>query len=264
MPSPTSRRCAGTSACCGRSSISGRHALRNRGVQEVLLSCLDEKSGGFANEPGGKPDVVLTAVGLMVLVELKVPTKEHEAKAIAFMAENAKSLEEVRMAAAGLEVVGKSSEKNRDWINRLLMEQRKDGTFGDGAAMVRDTGSYVACLLRLGAKVDGGGTIVKMLDAAESHDGAFAKPDEKAPISKPPTGVMTRKLRMGRLAAHPAEIVGRIHQPRAEMIVPHAICDGAPCQHVVRISNPAGQRRATAPSSCGRTNRSGRSKAQRS
>ena len=39
-------------------------------------SCIDEKSGGFAPTPGGKPDIATTAVGLMALSELKIADKE--------------------------------------------------------------------------------------------------------------------------------------------------------------------------------------------
>ena len=44
--------------------------------------------------------------GLMALVELKVPTEKYEKAAIAYLADNAKQFEQVRMAAAGLEAQG--------------------------------------------------------------------------------------------------------------------------------------------------------------
>src|SRR5438067_603358 len=41
-----------------------------------IKSCFDKSTGGFADAPGGKPDVALTAVGLMAVVELKMPLED--------------------------------------------------------------------------------------------------------------------------------------------------------------------------------------------
>ena len=113
-----------------------RQAGPRRGVQDVRPSCLDPKSGGFADAPGGKPDVILTAVGLMALVELDIPTEPYEKAAIAYMTTNAKQFEEVRMAAAGLEAVGKRSDKNDAWIEDVdeAAEPRRHVRQGQGAA----------------------------------------------------------------------------------------------------------------------------------
>jgi prenyltransferase beta subunit len=145
--------------------------------KKFVLSCHDDKTGGFANRPGGKPDVVVTAVGLMALVELKVPTEKYEKKAIAYMADNAKGFEQVRMAAAGLEAVGKTSDKNRDWLARLARQSNENGTFGKGKALARDTGGAVACVLRLGGKVKEPKPIIKALDAEQRTDGGFGRED---------------------------------------------------------------------------------------
>jgi prenyltransferase beta subunit len=167
----------GTSSSLRAIKYFGGKVPETEACKKFVLSCFDRKTGGFANEPGGKPDVILTSVGLMALVELKVPTEKYEEKAIAFMADNARSLEDVRMAAAGLEVIGKTSEKNRVWVGRLSGLRNRDGTFGKEKGLARDTGSYVACLLRLGAKVKDGEGIVKKLDGEQRDDGAFGKED---------------------------------------------------------------------------------------
>jgi prenyltransferase beta subunit len=145
--------------------------------KKFVLSCHDTKTGGFADQPGGKPDVILTAIGLMALVELKVPTGPYEKGAIAFMADNARQFEEVRMAAAGLESIGKKSEKNEQWLARLARMRNADGTFGKGKALARDTGGAVAAQLRLGAKVKDPAAIVKALDANQRSDGGFGRAD---------------------------------------------------------------------------------------
>jgi prenyltransferase beta subunit len=113
----------------------------------------------------------------MALVEVKIPTEKYEPKAIAFMADNAKAFEQVRMAAAGLEAVGKKSEKNDAWLDRLARLRNADGTFGKGKGMVRETGGAVACVLRLGGKVADRDAVLKALDAGQREDGGFGRED---------------------------------------------------------------------------------------
>jgi prenyltransferase beta subunit len=163
----------GTTSCLRAIKYFGGTVAHKEQCKEFVLSCLDEKTGGFANEPGGKPDPIVTAVGLMALVELKAPTDKVEKRAIAWMANHASSLEQVRMAAAGLETVGKRSEKNAAWLARLARLQNGDGTFGKGNALARETGSLVACVLRLGGKVKDPAAIRKALDDHQRSDGGF-------------------------------------------------------------------------------------------
>jgi prenyltransferase beta subunit len=142
-----------------------------------VLSCLDKKTGGFADTPGGKPDPIITAVGLMALVELKVPTAPYGKAAIAYMAENAKKFEEMRMAAAGLEAIGKRCDKNEVWLAHLARLRNANGTFGKGKNLPRETGAAVAAVLRLGGKVNKPAVIVKALDAGQNKDGGFGRGD---------------------------------------------------------------------------------------
>jgi hypothetical protein len=145
-----------------------------------VRSCFDKDSGGFADAPGGKPDVVLTAIGLMALVELKVPVEDFEKPAVAFMADRSKNFEDIRMAAAGLEAIGKKSEKNGAWLEQIASIQNTDGTFGKGDSRTRYTGSAVAAVLRLGGKVKDGDVILKVLDAGQQKDGGFSAGGGKA------------------------------------------------------------------------------------
>ena len=66
-----------------------------------VLTCFDPKTGGFA-EPGGKPDVPTTSIGVMAAAELGIP-KEKYAKSMDYLKENAKTFEEVRIGAAAVE-----------------------------------------------------------------------------------------------------------------------------------------------------------------
>jgi hypothetical protein len=70
-----------------------------------VMSCYDPKTGGFADAPGGKPDVATTAVGVMAAVEFEAPKAEF-AKALEYLQANAKSFEEVRIGAAAVEAWG--------------------------------------------------------------------------------------------------------------------------------------------------------------
>jgi hypothetical protein len=144
------------------------------GVKRFVLACHDAASGGFAVTPGGKPDAVATAVGLMALAELKVPTEKYEKGAIAFLCDNARHFEEVRMAAAGLEAIGKASPKNKEWIAQLTAEGNGDGTYGKDAQRLFQTASVVPAVLRLGGEVGDPKPILKALDAGQIDDGGFA------------------------------------------------------------------------------------------
>jgi hypothetical protein len=145
----------------------------SRDDKVFVLSGLDD-SGGFADPPGEKSAVIPTAVGLMAMVDLGIPTKVIEGKAIAYLEKNAKTFEEVRMAAAALEAVGKRSAKNADWIAELKKRQNPDGTFGKGDALPRETGGAVACLLRLGGKIDDPKAVTRALDKGQNDDGGFS------------------------------------------------------------------------------------------
>src|SRR5215831_9024851 len=60
------------------------------GCKKFVAACFDKETGGFADAPGGKPDVVTTAVGLMALVELRMPFDDYRDPALAYLGKNAK------------------------------------------------------------------------------------------------------------------------------------------------------------------------------
>lgn len=169
-----------TSSCLRAIKYFGGTVDNLDGCKKFVLACHDTKSGGFADTPGGTPDVVVTAVGLMALVELKIPTDKFEGPAIAFMTGQAKQFEQIRMTAAGLEAIGKASDKNDGWLKDLAAKQNPDGTYGTGPGLVRETGSVVACILRLGGKVKDRDAILQALDNGQGRDGGFAAADKKA------------------------------------------------------------------------------------
>lgn len=147
---------------------------------KFVLSCYDPKTGAFA-EPGGKPDVTITAIGVMVAAELDIPHDKY-AKAMDYLKENAKTFEEVRIGAAAVEAWGVKEcpfkldewHKIADDFGRLpARDQPKDG----GA---RNTGSLTALVLRLGFELPAGHNVRGVFDQGQRDDGGWGKKGEKA------------------------------------------------------------------------------------
>ena len=147
-----------------------------------VLKCYDPKTGAFA-EPGGKPDVAITSIGVMAAMELGIP-KEKFAKAMDYLKENAKTFEEVRIGAAAVEAWGVKDcpFELETWVKiaatelggRNRPERRPDGRASIGSCRMA---------LRLAAGLE------KRLDrmpalvahqAGQRADGGWGKKGEKA------------------------------------------------------------------------------------
>jgi prenyltransferase beta subunit len=148
--------------------------------RDFVASCYDKESGGFADHPGGKPDVPLTAVGLMAVVELKMPADKYIESGVKYLVDNAKQFEEIRMAAAGVEAINKRPLRADAWLKQLAQMRNKEGTFGKHTGQARDTGGAVAAVLRLGGDVDQRDNVLAVLRAGQRADGGFGKADTKA------------------------------------------------------------------------------------
>jgi len=157
--------------------------------------CFDKTTGGFSDSPLTlKPDVTTTAVGLMAVVELKMPLEPYVEPAVKYLADNAKTFEEIRIAAAGLEAVGKRPKPADAWLEQIAKLRNADGTYGKGDGAARATGGAVAAVLRLGGKVERD-NVVKVLKAGQRADGAWGK--EETPGSDLETSYrVLRSLRM--------------------------------------------------------------------
>lgn len=142
-------------------------------VVRFVESCCDKASGGFADTPGGKPDVATTAVGAMALVELSVPTDPYEAGILRYLGANTKTYEEIRIAAAGVEALGKQPPEAKDWLKVIDAMRKPDGTFG----AARETGGATVALLRLGGDIDETGLkkILVALANEQNADGGYGK-----------------------------------------------------------------------------------------
>jgi hypothetical protein len=62
-----------TSAAVRALKYFGAQPRDRAAAARYVRSCFDPASGGFADQPGGRPDVMTTAVGAMAAVELQLP-----------------------------------------------------------------------------------------------------------------------------------------------------------------------------------------------
>ena len=148
------------------------------GCVRYVENAFDPAGGGFrGTQPQGNADVVTTAVGLMGVAALNLPADKYAGPAVRFLDEHAKMFEEVRMAAAGLEAVGKRSPRAEDWLRQVAEMLNPDGTYGRGDGTARATGSAVVTVLRLGGKVEHQDKVLKALRDGQRKDGGFGKED---------------------------------------------------------------------------------------
>ena len=156
----------------------GGEVRDRKSCTQFVHSCYDQTSGGFADRPGGQPDVITTATGIMAVVELKMPVKDYDG-AIKYLGERAKSFEEVRMAAAGLEAIGQLPPQSEAWRQQIAAMQNSDGTFGKGNGAARATAGAAVILLRLGGTLEHPEAIKKALTTGQRLDGGFGKEGAK-------------------------------------------------------------------------------------
>src|SRR5229473_6935799 len=124
-----------------------RHTAAN---VDFVRKCYDTASGGFADHPGGKPDVGTTAVGLMAVVELGMPVKEYHDGVVGYLGKHVKTFDDIRIAAAGFEAIHERPSQADSWLEQIAKMRNPDGTYGKRDGVARDTGSAVAAILRLG------------------------------------------------------------------------------------------------------------------
>lgn len=144
---------------------------------KFVESCWAPAAGAFADMPNQKPDVFTTAVGLIAVTELKMPTDKIGPAAVTFLSDNAKTFEDMRIAAAGLERLNVKAPKAKAWLADVRKLQNADGSFGKGPGQARATGGSVVTLLRLGGEVSDPAAIVKVLKDGQRRNGGYGKED---------------------------------------------------------------------------------------
>ncbi len=144
-----------------------------------IEQCFDRTTGGFADRPGGKPDVATTAIGIMAVVEAKLPTQPYADAVLKYLDDNAKTFDDIRIAVAGLEALGKKGSRTDAWLKEVARLRHEDGTYGEGDGTARDTGGATVVLLRLGAEVPHRANVIRAIRAGQRVDGGWGKAGEK-------------------------------------------------------------------------------------
>lgn len=176
------------------SSLSATHsalkALKHVGgsVPDILgcvryVNSCRVPGGGFSQTPGGKPDVVTTALGLMAAVELKITDTDMIRESVAYLGRTARSFEEVRMSAAAMESIGVYSPDTPRWFGQLQAMRNPEGSFGTGPAVPFVTGGVAAAILRLGMPLEHRDAIVKAIKAGQRPEGGWSKDDGPPDLS---------------------------------------------------------------------------------
>ncbi|MCI0683161.1 MAG: terpene cyclase/mutase family protein [Gemmataceae bacterium] len=173
---------------------------------KFVESCWDPATGGFSDFPRGKPDVFTTAVGVMAVAELKMPTDKIGPAAVKFLSENAKTFEDMRIAAAGLERLNKKAPRAKEWLAEIRKLQGPDGRFGKGPGQARAAGGSIVTLLRLGGDVSDGAAIVKVLKDGQRRNGGYGKDTDEIASDLETTYRVMRCFVM--LKARPANVEG--------------------------------------------------------
>jgi len=133
-------------------------------VKAFVTSRYDPKTGTFA-EPGGKPDVAINAVGLMIALDLGLP-REKFVGAMTYLKDNANSFEDVRIAAAAVEAwgVGDCPFSLDGWLKTAADTATPDA---------RTAGSVLAMTLRLGKPSPNGVAQIATITGGQNADGGW-------------------------------------------------------------------------------------------
>jgi prenyltransferase beta subunit len=157
----------------------GGEAKDREACAKFIASCFDKASGGFADHPGGQIDAATTAIGLLAVVEAKLPVKDYRAAAIKYLGEKVKGFDDIRIAAAAVEAVKERTPQADTWLEQIAQMRNKDGTYGKGNGVARATGGAAVAVLRLGGKVEQRDNVVQALKKGQRDDGGFGKEDAK-------------------------------------------------------------------------------------
>ena len=131
-----------TSAALRALMYQGGEPRDRKAAARFVTACFDPSAGAFSDQPHGRPDVSSTAIGLMAAAELRMPMEKYK-PAARYLATHAKTFEEIRIAAAGLEAVGQRPPEADRWVRQILNSRCSDGLFGSGDGAARDTGGAV-------------------------------------------------------------------------------------------------------------------------
>jgi prenyltransferase beta subunit len=167
-----------TSAALRALKYFGGEVPAARAAARFVESCFDKTKGGFIDSPPSlNPQVFSTAVGLMAVAELKMPVEKYADQAVKYLNASARSFEDIRIAAAGLEALKKLPPKAPDWVKQIQTMRHEDGTFGKDGGLARVTASAIVTLVRLGSKEKPSAKVIQAIKAGQRKDGGYGKED---------------------------------------------------------------------------------------
>ena len=169
-----------TTSCLRGLRYQGGRTPNRDDILRFLAGCRDHATGGFGDVPGSPADVRSTAVGLMALVELKVPLVPYEAPLTQFLSTRAKGLPEFYISAAALESAGWTTPQAQRWLAEWEATRNADGSYGKGPA---DTAGAVIITLRLGGTFRDPEGALRILKPAQKPDGGWAAGGDASDLS---------------------------------------------------------------------------------
>ena len=148
-------------------------------VTKFVLNCYDEKTGAFA-EPGDKPTVAMTSVGVLAATALGIDKAKYK-KAMDYLKTNARTFEDYRIGAAAIEAYGvkESAIDVIDWLGAAMKDENSPSKSTPNA---RDLASLAALGERLGLKLADAerADVAALVRRDQLPDGGWAKPKTKA------------------------------------------------------------------------------------
>jgi prenyltransferase beta subunit len=152
--------------------LGGQPADRDA-VIRFLHACYDSTSGGFCDRPGQPPDPISTAVGLMILGELRLPTEAYLESGLKFMDSHTEDFEQIRMVASALEEFQCRVPAAEKWLTIVEKARNTDGSYGMGPGQARTTALHVITKIRLGGEIESPASVLKILQEGQRPDGGF-------------------------------------------------------------------------------------------
>jgi hypothetical protein len=147
-------------------------------VARFIESCHDTASGGFADVPKGKPEVFVTATGVLAIATLKLPAEKMVASALKYLDEQVKTFEDVRIAVAAFEAAKQKAPRAKDWLRIIRSLENFDGSYGRDAGRARATASAVVAILRLNDRVEDETVVMTALQEGQHDNGGWGKDNE--------------------------------------------------------------------------------------
>jgi prenyltransferase beta subunit len=164
-----------------RATLSAVRALKyldgklanKEGCSKFVGDCFDKTAGGFADTPGGKVNVLSTALGLMAVADLGMPAETYQAAGLKYLEDNAKSFDDVRIASAALESF-KINKAPKGWME--IVDAEKDPPVSDQPnGRARILASKLVTRIRLGVAPAAGDPVIKELQTAQRSNGGYGK-----------------------------------------------------------------------------------------